>query len=247
MSVKTDDLDYTVKKIDDYTVEFTLEKPDSFFPYEELHYVAWPEHIWKDVDPAKWDEISDPKYFVGNGPFKISERKVGEYVKMVRNDSFWDGKPYLDGVIFQVIGDADAAAVAFETGQVQMSTVNFDTYTNLKDQPGFKFQSYPSGNMRVVLMNQNDPRLADLNVRTALSYCMDRKTMITVNKVVGGAMWSALPLLTLANKERRPGALVQHRESHQGPGGRRMETQRRRDPREGWPETRLHDDHVDIQ
>ena len=29
---KTDDLDYTVKKIDDYNVEFTMEKHDSFFP-----------------------------------------------------------------------------------------------------------------------------------------------------------------------------------------------------------------------
>lgn len=196
---KHSELEYTATKKDDYTVEYKLEEPNSAFPFD-LGYVVLPEHIWSKIDPAKWDEISDPASFVGIGPFKFSERKVGEYVKMVRNDTFWDGKPYLDGVVFQVIGDTDSASVAFESGQVNMMGVNYTVFQNLKDKPGFKFQSYPSGNMRVVLMNQTDPRLSDLAVRTALSYCMDRQTMITVNNVKGQVMFSCFtPADTYAN------------------------------------------------
>ncbi len=65
---------FTVDKIDDYTVQFTLETPDPFFPYQFLaDYVVWPEHIWKDVDPTLWDTISDPAMFINVGPFKFVE------------------------------------------------------------------------------------------------------------------------------------------------------------------------------
>ncbi len=180
-----------VTKKDDYTVEFVIKEADSSFPYD-LGYVALPEHIWSKIDPNTWDQVSDPALQVGNGPFKFVEHKVGEYVKMERFDDFWDGKPYLDGVIFQVIADTDAASVAFESGQVNMMSVGYAQYQNLQGAQGFSFESYPSGNMRVILMNQNDPRLAQLPVRTALSYLMDRDTMMTVNQEKGSPMVSCL-------------------------------------------------------
>lgn len=179
---KKKDMEETVAKVDDYTVKFVLPQPDSSFPYG-LGYIALPEHVWSKIDPSTWDQVSDPSALVGLGPFKFVEHKVGEYVKMERFDDYWEGKPYLDGIIFQVITDKDAAAAAFESGQVNLMTVDYAEYESLNGKEGFSFKGFSSGNMRVVLMNHNDPRLSQLPVRTALSYLMDRDTMIRVNQV----------------------------------------------------------------
>jgi len=173
---------FTVAKIDDYTVQFTLETPDPFFAYQFLaDYKIWPEHIWKDVDPAQFDNISDPSMFIGVGPFKFVEYQVGEYIRFERFDDYWDGKPYLDEVVIQIIPDADARAVAFETGQLDYSGINKTLFETLKDDPGFTIVERPSGNMSVVLVNHKDERLAELEVRQALSYLVDRESMVIAN------------------------------------------------------------------
>ena len=41
---------------------------------------------------------------VGTGPFKVKERRRGEYVEYVKNpDYFIKGRPYLDGLKYFVI------------------------------------------------------------------------------------------------------------------------------------------------
>lgn len=178
-SVDKDETDpYTVEKVDDYTVKFVLESPNPFFADSYLGYQILPEHIWKDVDPAEWDNISDPAMFVGCGPFKFVEYKVGEYIRFERFDDYWDGKPYLDGITVQIIADKDALSVAFETGQLDYSSgISKTSYANLKDNPNYTFTELPTGNMALMLINHKDERLAELAVRQALCYLLDRESM----------------------------------------------------------------------
>ncbi|MGI6627219.1 MAG: ABC transporter substrate-binding protein [Bacillota bacterium] len=173
---------FTVNKTDTYTVDYVLKQPDPFFPWNFMEYCVLPEHIWSKIDPTTWDQVSDSSAFVGIGPFKWVEYKVGEYVKVERFDDYWDGKPYLDGIILQFIGDTDAAEVAFESGQVQIMQVSYLLAQKLDGADGCSFAGFPSGNMRVVMMNHADPRLSQLPVRIALSYLMDRESQILANQ-----------------------------------------------------------------
>src|SRR4030095_2370315 len=54
---------------------------------------------------------------VGTGPFRFVKWEKGQYILAERNDKYWDqGKPYLEKVIFRIIPDPSARAVALERG-----------------------------------------------------------------------------------------------------------------------------------
>lgn len=173
-----EDYGLVVTKIDDYTVQYDLDRPCNTFVYSDLcQYVALPEHIWKDAPLDAFDEITDLKYLTGMGPFVITELKQGEEIVLKRNDNYWEMKPYLDGVTVRIIPDADSLSLAFENGDIDMYRCNADIYNRLQGEDGFSFHAGNSGNMTYILLDYDDEILQDVEVRHALSLLTDRESM----------------------------------------------------------------------
>lgn len=173
-----EDYGLVVTKIDDYTVQYDLDRPCNTFVYSDLcQYVALPEHIWKDADLEAFDEITDLKYLTGMGPFNIVDLKLGEEIVLVRNEYYWEMKPYLDGVTVRIIPDADSLALALENGDIDAYRCNLDLVNRLDGQDGYSFHSANSGNMTYILLDFDDEVLQDVNVRHALSLLTDRESM----------------------------------------------------------------------
>ena len=112
----------SIEKVDDLTVRVTLKQP--FGPFVLSQEVASapmiPRHIYEGTDYRANPMNNTP---IGTGPMKFGEWRKGSYVKLVRNESYWDkGKPYLDEMYFQFIPDAASRAVAYETGKVDVLT-----------------------------------------------------------------------------------------------------------------------------
>ena len=79
-----------------------------------------PKHLYDGTDYRANPNNNTP---IGTGPMKFVEWKKGSYVKLARNEAYWDkGKPYLDEIYFQFIPDAAARATAYETGKVDVLT-----------------------------------------------------------------------------------------------------------------------------
>jgi peptide/nickel transport system substrate-binding protein len=111
-----------IEKVDDLTVRVSLKQP--FGPFMLSQEVASapmiPKHIYEGTDFRANPANSTP---VGTGPMKFGEWRKGSFVKLVRNEEYWDkGKPSLDEMYFQFIPDAAARAVAYETGRVDVLT-----------------------------------------------------------------------------------------------------------------------------
>ena len=112
----------SIEKVDDLTVRFTLKQP--FGPFMLSQEVASapmiPKHIYEGTDYRANPANNAP---IGTGPMKFGEWKKGSYVKLVRNEAYWDkGKPHLDEMYFQFIPDAASRAVSYETGKVDVLT-----------------------------------------------------------------------------------------------------------------------------
>lgn len=186
---------YTVRAIDDYTVEFTLEVPNPFFAWQHqlVEYMVLPKHIWEDIDPSQWDYITDLDILgVGIGPFRLVELVMDEFARFERFDDFWGGRPYLDGFVYQFLPDLTSRMIAFETGQLdKFIGITRAFYESNRDNPNFEFEFKPSGNMQLILINHNDPRIADLAVRQALSYVMDRDSMRIAIEIITAPMLSS--------------------------------------------------------
>ena len=111
-----------IEKIDDLTVKITLKQP--FGPMIMTQEVASapmiPKHIYDGTDYRANPANNTP---IGTGPFKLKEWKKGSYIHLVKNENYWlKGKPNLDEIYWQIIPDAAARAVAYETGKVDVLT-----------------------------------------------------------------------------------------------------------------------------
>ncbi|MCG8399666.1 ABC transporter substrate-binding protein, partial [Bacillus atrophaeus] len=65
---------------------------------------------------------------IGSGPFKFKEWKDGQYVKLVANDDYYDGRPYLDSVTYKIIPDANAAVAQLQAGDIDFFNVPSTDY-----------------------------------------------------------------------------------------------------------------------
>ncbi|MGK3765488.1 ABC transporter substrate-binding protein, partial [Enterococcus faecium] len=71
------------------------------------------------TDVAANPYISKP---IGTGPFMFKEWQKGSYIILEKNPNYWDpGKPHLEGIVFRIINDASARAVALESGEAQIA------------------------------------------------------------------------------------------------------------------------------
>ncbi len=140
----------TVRKVDEYTVEFNL--PVSFAPFlRSMGAAIYPQHILEPYVDAgtfagAWDIDTDPAEIIGTGPFTISSFTPDDRIIFARNDDYWledeagNRLPYLDEVIRIVVPDFAAELAAFRAGQTDVHGVlgeEFEALTAVQDAENF--------------------------------------------------------------------------------------------------------------
>jgi peptide/nickel transport system substrate-binding protein len=182
---RSKDLRAEIEKIEtpnELTVVFILKAPYPGF-MRSLNVAIVPAH--KYVGVTDFRKAPANAEFIGTGPFKVAEWKKGSIIRLVRNDKYWDaGKPYLDGIDFQIVPDANSRAIAFETGQVDVlrsgDVENFDiprlaALEGAKiSEAGWEFLQ-PIGYVHI---NNRNPALAKQKVRQAIVQAIDRDFII---------------------------------------------------------------------
>ena len=133
-----------------------------------------PKHIWKDVPPSNFSKAEQGRLMVGCGPFKMTEYKVGEYIRYDRFDDYYGGKPYLDTIYYRIIPDAAAASAALESGQVDCITVDATVAGQMQGKPGISLWQGPSGNVNRLYFNLTNEKFTDVRVRQAVAHLMQR-------------------------------------------------------------------------
>lgn len=184
---------------DDHTVVLRLTKPA---PYLIRAFVATetpiiPKHIFDGADPLTNPAISAP---IGTGPYKFKEWVRGSHIVYERNPDYWDKpKPYIDRLIVRVVADPAAAAIAFETGTVDLgyrTPVPLADLARLKAVPTLRFEtrgnSY-SYNVTRLEFNLDEPHFKNEKVRQAVAHAIDRNVILkVVNYGVGQVAYSPI-------------------------------------------------------
>lgn len=172
-----------VEKIDQYTVKFTLKQVDAQFPVVSLGFGILPEHILKDVPIADMGEHEfNTKNPIGSGPFKFEEWKDGEYVKVVANEDYWDGRPYLDSVTYKIVPDANSVLAQLQAGDIHyfagVPQPDVPTVESFADAANLRLESGLALSYSFLGFNQRDPKFQDKSVRQAITHAIDRKAIV---------------------------------------------------------------------
>lgn len=116
---------------------------------------------------------------VGTGPFVWDTWKKGQYVKLTANKHYWGTKPHLDSVTWTVVPDANTRKLQLQGGQIDIDdTPDWSSFTSLKGAPGINAQTFKSTYEEYVTFNEQRKPFADVHVRRAIAFAIDRSAII---------------------------------------------------------------------
>ena len=143
----------TVRKIDDYTVEFKTPQP--FAPFiRMLSSPIAPKHVFEPAvkkGKAYFDTFLstniDPQTLVTSGAFKLKEYVPAQRVVFERNPDYYiintkDEKlPYLNKLVYLIVGDINNEVLKFEGGELDvigLQGANVARFKELEKHSDFK-------------------------------------------------------------------------------------------------------------
>jgi peptide/nickel transport system substrate-binding protein len=108
------------------------------------------------------------------------KRVVGQSVTFKRNPVYWQkGKPYLDSVTWNFVSDDNTRELQLRGGQAQIDEFPpFNSITKLKSTSGVTMNLFPSTRTDYLDLNEKYAPLADVHVRRAISYAIDRAAIV---------------------------------------------------------------------
>lgn len=174
-----------IEVVDDYTVRFTTEYPFAPLPAHLAHNGGGMVSI--DVieeDYAAMEDGEDPGSVVnenpvGTGYFKFDEWEPGEYVRVVRNDDYWDEPAKLDSVTFKVISENSTRVAELETGDSHISNpVRPVDVERLNSLDGIWVNEQGSVSLSYIGFNMEKEPFNDERVRQAISMAINKQEII---------------------------------------------------------------------
>lgn len=168
-----------VTVVDPQTVKFNLTRPVSALPsYLAYNAGILPKHSLSGSDPFKNTAFYKEKP-VSTGPFKMDSFVPGQSVTLVRNDSYFGGKPHLDKLVFKVVADPNTQVAQALSGEIDImildSKAALDT---IKAKPNLQVVPRSLVQFYWFALNQENPLFQDVRVRQAFMYAINRKAII---------------------------------------------------------------------
>ena len=165
----------SVEALDDYTVKITLNQP----------YAAFLERCTSSTtiivpkeDVEGWgDEF--PLHPTSIGPFQVVEHVADQYTKLVRNENYWAGTPYLEALEYYCITDSAQALNALLTGEVDVVlSLSADAIRQIKDSDSVTLYQEPENRIAYIGFNSRYEQLSDPAVREALIMAVDASALL---------------------------------------------------------------------
>ncbi|MBK8021029.1 MAG: ABC transporter substrate-binding protein [Chloroflexi bacterium] len=182
-----------VRAVDDMTVEFELNAPNPRLPFNLILLWILPEHALADMAPA--DYQSSDWFFteaIGTGPFMHEEFVRDQFWALVPNPNYWRGAPKLDRLINRYFADETSAILALEAGEIHFTYASGDVAQGFVDNASYEIFDGPSGVTNYMIFNERDPRFADVRVRQAFLYAIDR---VAITETVLNATAQVVPCI----------------------------------------------------
>jgi peptide/nickel transport system substrate-binding protein len=161
-----------VRKVDQFTVAFHLERPVADFPYYLNTYQAvilpadWPGHFAKNP--------------IGTGPFKLVEYVPKQRARYVKNPAYWQkGLPYLDGAEITLGLSTDGQVTALLGGSADLLVTTPATdLPALRGNSNVKVLTARTSAHNGIFVRTDKAPFTDKRVRQAMALCLNRPDIV---------------------------------------------------------------------
>ncbi|WP_237068330.1 peptide ABC transporter substrate-binding protein [Microbulbifer guangxiensis] len=159
-----------------YSLSVTLERPMGYFLQLLTHKCFLPLH--EETIEKHADAWTRPEFFVGNGAFSLSERKIGERIALARNPTYWNaGNVRLDMVTY-LSGSNTALLTRYIAGDVHITaSLPDDHFPQIQAELPDEIAWVRPNGVFGFQVNSQKPPLDSPLVRRALAYALDRHTI----------------------------------------------------------------------
>lgn len=185
-----------VETPDDHTAIFHMKSlyaafVPTFFTTGGANPCIVPEHIVKGQDPNTGPYNQLP---IGVGPFKIDEWQRGQHVTLSANSTYFRGMPKLRQIVYKIIPDANTMLTQLRAHELDLwAQMNPNYLEQVKDAGGITVLRRRSAYWRHIDCNCSRPGLDEVEVRQALNYAIDRRTILDkVLHGVGAIKWAVV-------------------------------------------------------
>lgn len=212
-----------IKKIDDYTIEFTLAAPNSglaavlsstplaITDSKQVMEFGGTTDKPTYAEDATTDQIAadtsiaanrDAQQLidatsVGTGPYKVDQWDVNNSVILVANPDYWGEPPKFDQIIFTNVTDANAQLQAVQTGDADIAySLNPDNASAVESDANLQLIEGPTLAIQYLAMNTDPERggpLANPQARQAIASAIDYDSILN-DILLGAGVRPALPI-----------------------------------------------------
>lgn len=137
----------------------------------------------------------------GSGAFQFENWVRNSNLKLKRNPNYWrtrDGQklPHLDNLELKFIPEAAVSLAALQASEIQIGPVSEEDLKSVESAKDLSVNKFEGASTLQIFMNRNSPVFKDPRARQALSYAVDRKSMVLA--ITDGRSQPALGPLTPA-------------------------------------------------
>jgi len=160
--------------IDPYTFKVTYRQP--FSPgLSTWGMGVLPKHLLENQDINTTSFNRRP---IGTGPFRFVEWVTDERITVEANPKYFDGKPYLDRIIYRIIPDPSLTEMELLTRGIDAYSVWPFEFQRMKEVPFLRVYTQPSLGYTYIGYNLKNPLFQDKRVRQALTYAINREEIV---------------------------------------------------------------------
>jgi cationic peptide transport system substrate-binding protein len=170
----------SLTKIDDYTIEFKLARPDSSFIANlasDFSVILSAEYAKTLTERNKQADIDNLP--IGTGPFKFKEYRPDNFIRYKRHDQYWSKPASIEQLVFDITPNASSRLAKLLTKECdimaypaasQVSVISQNERVNISVETGYNVAYWGFNTEKVPF---NNPK-----IRRALAHAINQETLL---------------------------------------------------------------------
>lgn len=169
----------SVEAKDEKTFVITLSEP--YYPLLTELGVTRPFAMISPKAMKNGDTKDGVNAYIGTGPYVLKDSVTDKYAIFEVNENYWGEKPKINKITVKVIPDNQTRILALEKGEIDLiygkNMIDADAIKKYKDSKDITVALSDPTSTRQLVINTTNEILKDKDVRKALQYATDKKSI----------------------------------------------------------------------